>query len=278
MSEALSSASSGRRSRSPSSSACRCWRPACVAGVLVSMFQTVTSIQDNVLAFIPRAAAIFAVFALTFPWMLRSSAGFSIGPDSRGCRSSSGERSAPPLIAAGLLLVRPGVVMALRAGSRRHATCPSRVKMALTVLVAFGAVAGGGGAAERQRAWRWRASSRASWPSAWRWPRRMQALVAGVELAGHLSGYQIGYSYGATIDPMSGVRNNTVTALFGLVAVLTLLSVNGHHAVLRALAASYEALPIGARRRGRRRWPSACATCWGWSSPWACGWPRPSSS
>ena len=30
-----------------------------VAGVLVSVFQTVTSIQDNVLAFIPRAAAIF---------------------------------------------------------------------------------------------------------------------------------------------------------------------------------------------------------------------------
>ena len=39
--------------------------------MLVSIFQTVTSIQDNVLAFIPRAAAIFVVFALTFPWMLR---------------------------------------------------------------------------------------------------------------------------------------------------------------------------------------------------------------
>jgi flagellar biosynthesis protein FliQ len=48
-----------------------------IAGVLVSVFQTVTSIQDNVLAFIPRAAAIFAVFALTFPWMLRIITGFS---------------------------------------------------------------------------------------------------------------------------------------------------------------------------------------------------------
>jgi flagellar biosynthesis protein FliQ len=48
-----------------------------VAGVAVSIFQTVTSIQDNVLAFIPRAAAIFAVFALTFPWMLRVVTGFS---------------------------------------------------------------------------------------------------------------------------------------------------------------------------------------------------------
>lgn len=48
-----------------------------LAGVLVSLFQTVTSIQDNVLAFIPRAAAIFAAFALTFPWVLRVVAGFS---------------------------------------------------------------------------------------------------------------------------------------------------------------------------------------------------------
>ena len=48
-----------------------------VAGVIVSIFQTVTSIQDNVLAFIPRAAAIFITFALTFPWMLRLLTGFS---------------------------------------------------------------------------------------------------------------------------------------------------------------------------------------------------------
>jgi flagellar biosynthesis protein FliQ len=48
-----------------------------IAGVLVSIFQTVTSIQDNVLSFIPRAAAIFGIFALTFPWMLRIITGFS---------------------------------------------------------------------------------------------------------------------------------------------------------------------------------------------------------
>jgi flagellar biosynthetic protein FliQ len=48
-----------------------------VAGVVVSLFQTVTSIQDNVLAFIPRSAAIFGVFALTFPWMLRIISSFS---------------------------------------------------------------------------------------------------------------------------------------------------------------------------------------------------------
>ena len=48
-----------------------------LVGILVSVFQTVTSIQDNVLAFMPRSAAIFIVFALTFPWMLRTVIGFS---------------------------------------------------------------------------------------------------------------------------------------------------------------------------------------------------------
>jgi flagellar biosynthetic protein FliQ len=48
-----------------------------VVGVLVSIFQTVTSIQDNILSFLPRAAAIFVVFAFTFPWMLRVATGFA---------------------------------------------------------------------------------------------------------------------------------------------------------------------------------------------------------
>jgi flagellar biosynthetic protein FliQ len=48
-----------------------------VVGVIVSIVQTVTSIQDNILSFIPRAAAIFVVFAFTFPWMLRVTTGFA---------------------------------------------------------------------------------------------------------------------------------------------------------------------------------------------------------
>ena len=48
-----------------------------VVGIAVSIIQTVTSIQDSILSFIPRAAAIFIVFALTFPWMLRVAIGFA---------------------------------------------------------------------------------------------------------------------------------------------------------------------------------------------------------
>jgi len=48
-----------------------------VVGIAVSIVQTVTSIQDNILGFLPRAAAIFVVFAFTFPWMLRVATGFA---------------------------------------------------------------------------------------------------------------------------------------------------------------------------------------------------------
>jgi flagellar biosynthetic protein FliR len=73
----------------------------------------------------------------------------------------------------------------------------------------------------------------------------VRALIAAAELGGHLGGYQLGFSYAATIDPVSGVRNSVVTSLYGLLAMLALFAVNGHHQILRAMVASYEGLPIG---------------------------------
>jgi flagellar biosynthetic protein FliR len=74
----------------------------------------------------------------------------------------------------------------------------------------------------------------------------VRALIGAAELAGHLSGFQIGFSYAATVDPVSGVRNTVVTSLYGLLALLAFFAINGHHEMLRALALSYTRLPIGA--------------------------------
>ncbi len=73
----------------------------------------------------------------------------------------------------------------------------------------------------------------------------VRLVVAGAELGGYLTGFQMGLSYAALVDPQSGVRNNVLAALYGSLAVLILFITNGHHDLLRALAASYEALPIG---------------------------------
>lgn len=44
---------------------------AIVVGIVVSLIQTLTSIQDQTFSFAPRVIAIFVVFLLTFPWALR---------------------------------------------------------------------------------------------------------------------------------------------------------------------------------------------------------------
>jgi len=41
-----------------------------VVGVVVSIAQVVTSIQDMTLSFVPRIIAVFAVFLLIFPWIM----------------------------------------------------------------------------------------------------------------------------------------------------------------------------------------------------------------
>jgi flagellar biosynthetic protein FliR len=144
----------------------------------------------------------------------------------------------------GLLLVRPGMLIAV-APALGGSHIPVPVKIGLTVLIAIGLL-----------------------PSV-NVPRNLpeltlsvivareaviglslafalRALIAAAEFAGHLSGQQIGFSYGATIDPQSGVRNNMLATLYASLATLGFLAINGHHAVLRALAQSYSALPMGA--------------------------------
>ena len=74
----------------------------------------------------------------------------------------------------------------------------------------------------------------------------VRVLVAGAELAGHLSGFQIGFAYSSLVDPQSGARNGVLSALYANLVVMVFLIVDGHHQLLQALAASYGALPIGA--------------------------------
>lgn len=44
---------------------------AIVIGIIVSLIQTLTSIQDQTFSFAPRVIAIFVIFLITFPWILR---------------------------------------------------------------------------------------------------------------------------------------------------------------------------------------------------------------
>lgn len=52
---------------------------AVVVGVVVSLIQTLTSIQDQTFSFAPRVVAIFVVLLITFPWALRVLVTFTAG-------------------------------------------------------------------------------------------------------------------------------------------------------------------------------------------------------
>jgi flagellar biosynthetic protein FliR len=141
-----------------------------------------------------------------------------------------------------LLLVRPGMVVAIAPGIG-GSFIPVPVKIGLTVLLAIGLLAGvrvpaSAGAFSVVVAREAAIGLSIAFV--------LRALIAGAELAGHLAGYQIGFSYGATVDPQSGVTNTVLATFYGILATLGFLAVNGHHAVLRALAESYVALPVGA--------------------------------
>jgi flagellar biosynthesis protein FliQ len=48
-----------------------------VVGVVVSIIQVVTSIQDMTLSLVPRMLAVFVVFLLLLPWIMQLLVGFS---------------------------------------------------------------------------------------------------------------------------------------------------------------------------------------------------------
>ena len=47
-----------------------------VVGFVVALLQTVTSIQEQTLSFVPKALAVFAVLILVTPWMISTAIGF----------------------------------------------------------------------------------------------------------------------------------------------------------------------------------------------------------
>ncbi len=148
-----------------------------------------------------------------------------------------------PLARFGFLLIRPGMVLVLAPGIGGVAV-PAQAKIALTAFIAVALLpvvtipAGDGGALVPAIIAREIVIGMSLGFA-------VRTLVAGAELAGHLSGFQMGLSYAAAVDPLNGVQNPILATFFGMLATLGLLAINGHHMMLQALAMSYSRLPIG---------------------------------
>jgi flagellar biosynthetic protein FliQ len=52
---------------------------ALVVGLLISVFQALTQINEQTLTFVPKILAVFAVLLATGPWLLNSLVGYTTG-------------------------------------------------------------------------------------------------------------------------------------------------------------------------------------------------------
>ncbi|MFQ5688294.1 MAG: flagellar biosynthetic protein FliQ, partial [Candidatus Scalindua sp.] len=46
-------------------------------GLIIGIFQAVTSIQEQTLTFLPKLLAVFGIFALALPWLLQKMSAFT---------------------------------------------------------------------------------------------------------------------------------------------------------------------------------------------------------
>lgn len=72
-----------------------------------------------------------------------------------------------------------------------------------------------------------------------------QIIFAAVEFSGQIIGLQMGFSISSVIDPSMGNQMQIMSVMQSLLATLLFLSLNIHHAFIRAIIDSFRIIPIG---------------------------------
>lgn len=70
-----------------------------------------------------------------------------------------------------------------------------------------------------------------------------QLLISGIQLAGELTGFQMGIALANVMDPTSSVQIPILSQFMNLFALLTFFVLNMHHYFIKVLARSFEIIP-----------------------------------
>ena len=73
----------------------------------------------------------------------------------------------------------------------------------------------------------------------------IRIAFAGLHFGGHLISYHLGFSTIQTIDPTTANRSTLISGFLTMFGYALILATNQHHVILRALAESYRAFPVG---------------------------------
>ncbi len=70
-------------------------------------------------------------------------------------------------------------------------------------------------------------------------------IFDGIQMAGQYISYEMGLTVMNVIDPISNTQIPIISQLKQLIAILIFFAVNGHHYLIKAIAESFEYIPIG---------------------------------
>jgi flagellar biosynthetic protein FliR len=73
----------------------------------------------------------------------------------------------------------------------------------------------------------------------------VRVVFAAVEYAGELIGLQMGLNFAGFFDPVTAAQGTAVSSLFATLVAWLFVALNGHLVVITALAASFQAFPVG---------------------------------
>ncbi|WP_099158111.1 flagellar biosynthetic protein FliR [Virgibacillus ndiopensis] len=71
-------------------------------------------------------------------------------------------------------------------------------------------------------------------------------ILAAIQIAGGFIDFQMGFAIANVIDPQTGAQSPLTGQYFYIIALLFLLSVNGHHLLIDGIFYSYNLIPIDA--------------------------------
>lgn len=73
----------------------------------------------------------------------------------------------------------------------------------------------------------------------------LHLATVAVHVAGEMVGQEMGFLVARQVDPVTGVQTALTTSLYENLFLLSVLSMNGHHWLLRSLGESFERAPLG---------------------------------
>ncbi len=69
-------------------------------------------------------------------------------------------------------------------------------------------------------------------------------FFGGIQLAGEIAGFQMGFAIVSVLDPMSRIQMSIIAQFQYFMAILIFLTLEGHHLMIRGIAESFNTIPL----------------------------------